>query len=105
MPAASWFYQGDGRTNDAILFAGQVHLFVKGSDEAAEKLAKELPSSTSSDYGKPFAQVFKDYEYDFFKVDAMLFSPASVIVTSVESGNSFRAGQMDEELLNKSFGA
>ena len=98
------FIKAMGRTNDAILFAGQVHLFVKGSDEAAEKLAKELPSSTSSDYGKPFAQVFKDYEYDFFKVDAMLFSPASVIVTSVDSGNSFRAGQMDEELLNKSFG-
>ncbi len=99
------FIKAMGRTNDAILFAGQVHLFVKGSDEAAEKLAKELPSSTSSDYGKPFAQIFKDYEYDFFKVDAMLFSPASVIVTAIESGKSFRAGQLDQELLNKSFGA
>ena len=37
------FVKAMGRTNDAILFAGQVHLFVKGSDEAAEKLAKELP--------------------------------------------------------------
>ena len=59
------FIKAMGRTNDAILFAGQLHLFVKGSDEAAEELAKELPSSTSSDYGKPFAEVFKDYEYDF----------------------------------------
>ena len=99
------FIQAMGRTNDAILFAGQVHIFVKGSDEAAEKLANELPSSTSSDYGKPFAEVFKAYKYDFFKVDGMLFSPASVIVTAVESGNSFRAGQLDEELLNRSFGA
>ena len=99
------FIKAMGRTNDAILFAGQVHLFVKGSDEAAEKMARELPSSTSSDYGKPFAEVFKDYEYDFFKVDAMLFSPASVIVTAVESGKSFRAGKLDEELLDKSFGA
>ncbi len=98
------FIKAMGRTNDAILFAGQVHLFVKGGDEAAEKLAKELPSSTSKDYGKPFAEVFKEYEYDFFKIDAMLFSPASVIVTAVESGKSFRAGKLDEALLDKSFG-
>ncbi len=99
------FVKAMGRTNDAILFAGQVHIFVKGSDEAAEKLAKELPSSTSKDYGKPFAEIFKAYEYDFFKVDGMLFSPASVIVTAVESGKSFRAGKLDNALLDQSFGA
>ena len=99
------FVQAMGRTNDAILFAGLVHLFVKGSDEEAEKLATALPSSTSKDYGKPFAQVFKDAKYDFFKIDGMLFSPASVIVTAVESGNSFRAGKLDNDLLNQSFGA
>jgi len=99
------FVKAMGRTNDAILFAGQVHLFVKGSDEAAEKLARELPSSTSKDYGKPFADIFKQYEYDFFKIDAMLFSPASVIVTAVESGKSFRAGKLDNALLDQSFGA
>jgi methenyltetrahydromethanopterin cyclohydrolase len=99
------FVKAMGRTNDAILFAGQVHLFVKGTDEAAEQLANNLPSSTSKDYGKPFADIFKHYEYDFFKVDAMLFSPASVIVTAVDSGNSFRAGKLDNELLDLSFGA
>lgn len=99
------FVKAMGRTNDAILFAGQVHLFVKGSDEAAEELAKNLPSSTSKDYGKPFAEIFKQYEYDFFKIDAMLFSPASVIVTAVDSGKSFRAGQLDNALLDLSFGA
>ncbi|MDD5321013.1 MAG: methenyltetrahydromethanopterin cyclohydrolase [Methylococcales bacterium] len=99
------FVKAMGRTNDAILFAGLVHLFVKGSDEAAEKLARELPSSTSKDYGKPFAEIFKRYEYDFFKIDPMLFSPASVIVTAVDSGNSYRAGKLDNALLDQSFGA
>ena len=98
------FVKAMGRTNDAILFAGQVHLFVKGSDADAEKLANELPSSTSKDYGKPFAEIFKAYEYDFFKIDAMLFSPASVIVTAVDSGKSFRAGKLDNALLDLSFG-
>ncbi len=104
-PPAPDFITAMGRTNDAILFAGQVHLFVKGGNEEAEKLAHDLPSSTSRDYGKPFAQVFKEYEYDFFKVDPMLFSPASVMVTAVETGRSFRAGRMDEDLLARSFGA
>lgn len=98
------FVKAMGRTNDAILFAGQVHIFVKGSDDAAQKLANDLPSSTSKDYGKPFAEIFKQYEYDFFKIDPMLFSPASVIVTAVESGNSFRAGKLDNALLDLSFG-
>ena len=98
------FVKAMGRTNDAILFAGQVHLFVKGSDSDAEQLAKALPSSTSKDYGKPFADIFKAAEYDFFKIDAMLFSPACVIVTNIESGNSFRAGKLDNALLDQSFG-
>ncbi len=99
------FVKAMGRTNDAILFAGQVHLFVKGDDAAAQQLANNLPSSTSKDYGKPFAEVFKQYDHDFFKIDPMLFSPASVIVTAMESGNSFRAGRLDNDLLDQSFGA
>ncbi|MFN3919589.1 MAG: methenyltetrahydromethanopterin cyclohydrolase [Methylohalobius sp.] len=104
-PPAPDFVTAMGRTNDAILFAGQVHLFVKGPDEEAKKLARELPSSTSRDYGKPFAQIFKEYGYDFFRIDPMLFSPASVIVTAVDSGASFRGGHLDEALLARSFGA
>jgi len=98
------FVKAMGRTNDAILFAGQVQLFVKGSDDSAEKLAKELPSSTSKDYGKPFAEIFKACNYDFFKIDGMLFSPASVIVTNIDTGKSFRAGKLDNALLDQSFG-
>jgi methenyltetrahydromethanopterin cyclohydrolase len=98
------FVKAMGRTNDAILFAGQVHIFVKGSDEEAKKLADALPSSTSKDYGKPFADIFKACDYDFFKIDAMLFSPASVIVTAVDSGKTFRAGHIDNALLDQSFG-
>ncbi len=99
------FVKAMGRTNDAILFAGQVQLYVQGSNADAEQLANELPSSTSKDYGKPFAEIFKACNYDFFKIDGMLFSPASVIVTAVETGASYRAGQLDEVLLDQSFGA
>ena len=98
------FVQAMGRTNDAILFAGRVQLFVSGSDDEARDLAAKLPSSTSKDYGKPFAKVFADAEYDFYKIDHMLFSPAQVSVTAVESGNTFFGGEVDAKLLTESFG-
>lgn len=91
------------RTNTAILFAGRVHLFVQGDDASAEKLAQELPSNSSPDYGKPFSRVLEDCGYDFFKIDPMLFSPAWVTVTSVESGKTFRGGNLAPDLLAESF--
>ncbi len=103
-PPAPDFLQAMGRTNDAILFAGQVHLFVSGDDAAAEALAHSLPSSTSKDYGRPFAEVFKAYEYDFFKIDPMLFSPARTLVSNINTGRSFTSGQIDQQLLLDSFG-
>ena len=93
-----------GRTNDTILFGGQVQLFVSCGDEQAEDLARRLPGSSSKDYGRPFAEVFRDYGYDFFQIDPMLFSPARVAVTALGSGRTFHAGRFDGELLERSFG-
>ena len=92
-----------GRTNDAILFGGQIKLFVQTTDAEAERLATQLPSSTSADYGRPFAQVFEDHGRDFFKIDPMLFSPARVLVNNITSGRSFSAGAVDLALLEESF--
>jgi methenyltetrahydromethanopterin cyclohydrolase len=103
-PPSPDFLTGMGRTNDAILFGGHAHVFVLGSDEAAAKLAQELPSSASRDYGRPFAEVFKSVNMDFYKIDPMLFSPAAVTVTAVESGKSFVSGKLDKALLDQSFG-
>lgn len=102
-PPSPDFMIAMGRTNDAILFAGQVHLFVNADDDDTEQLANQLPSSTSKDYGKPFSEIFKEVNYDFYKIDPMLFSPARVSVTSMMTGKTFHAGKLDKELLDKSF--
>ena len=103
-PPSPDFLTGMGRTNDAILFGGHAHLFVKGSDEAAVALAKALPSNSSRDFGRPFAEVFKSVNMDFYKIDPMLFSPAAVTVTALESGNTFTGGALDAALIDQSFG-
>ena len=98
------FVTAMGRTNDAIIYAGRAHLFVTGAAADARVLAERLPSTTSRDYGEPFAAVFKRFKGDFYAIDPMLFSPAEVIVTAVESGESFHAGRIDPKLLDASFG-
>ena len=102
-PPSKDFLTAMSRTNDSILFAGQIHLFVDASDDEAEQLAKQLPSSSSADYGKPFGEIFKAVNYDFYKIDPMLFSPARVAVSSLTTGHTFHAGQIDLDLLDKSF--
>lgn len=102
-PVAQDFMTAMGRTNDAILFGGDVHLQVRGDDASAARLAADLPSSASKDYGKTFAEVFKFYEMDFYKIDAMLFSPAKVTVTNVDTGNVFEGGYLNADLINASF--
>ena len=102
-PPAPDFLIGMGRTNDAILYGGTVHLFVDVPDDEAFELAKRLPSSTSSDYGKPFADIFKEYKYDFYKIDKLLFSPAKVIVSTIKTGKTFVEGSTNIDLVEKSF--
>jgi methenyltetrahydromethanopterin cyclohydrolase len=92
-----------GRTNDAIIFGGRVHLYVTGPDDAARALAEALPAERSRDYGKPFADIFRAAHGDFYAVDKSLFSPAEAIVTAVESGATFRAGRIAPALLDASF--
>jgi methenyltetrahydromethanopterin cyclohydrolase len=102
-PISSNFLSAMGRSNDAILFGGFVQLNVNCSDAEAERLAHELPSNTSKDYGKPFAEIFKAVNMDFYQIDPMLFSPAMVNIGNLATGNHFVAGMINEELLNLSF--
>jgi methenyltetrahydromethanopterin cyclohydrolase len=103
-PPAPDFLAAMGRTNDAVLYGGEVQLFVAGPEAAARDLAARLPSSTSRDHGKPFAELFAAAGHDFYKLDPMLFSPARVVVTALATGRSFAGGRIEPELLARSFG-
>jgi methenyltetrahydromethanopterin cyclohydrolase len=98
------FLTAMGRTNDAIIYGGLVQLFVRGPAKAARALADKLPSSASRDFGQPFAKIFKHFKGDFYAIDPLLFSPAEVIVTAIETGDTFRAGGRDVMMLERSLG-
>ena len=93
-----------GRTNDAILYGAHAVLYVRGDDESIKEIGPRTPSSASKDYGRPFAEVLKAYNHDFYQVDPLLFSPAAVTLVNLDTGNSFPYGELNREVLNKSFG-
>ncbi len=94
---------GVGRTNDAILYGATVTLWVDQPDEVLEAIVAKVPSNSSKDHGQPFAKVFKQYDYDFYKVDPLLFSPAVVTFHNLRSGRSWTAGQLEPSVLRDSF--
>jgi methenyltetrahydromethanopterin cyclohydrolase len=92
-----------GRTNDAILYGGQVVLWVRADDDLLAQVGPKVPSSASADHGAPFAEVFGRYGGDFYKIDPLLFSPAVVSFQNLTSGRSHTFGRMEPEVLRRSF--
>jgi methenyltetrahydromethanopterin cyclohydrolase len=92
-----------GRTNDAILYGGQVVLWVRADDDELAEVGPRVPSSASADHGAPFASIFERYERDFYKIDPMLFSPAQVVFHNVTSGRSHIFGEVAPEIMGQSF--
>jgi methenyltetrahydromethanopterin cyclohydrolase len=93
-----------GRTNDAILYGGHALLYVRGDDASLQTIGPEAPSTASKDYGRPFGEILAAYNHDFYQVDPRLFSPAVITFVNLDTGNSFRFGQLNDEILDQSFG-
>jgi hypothetical protein len=49
-----------------------------GPDDDLEGIVERLPSSASDDFGQPFGKVLEAAEWDFYKIDPLLFSPAEI---------------------------
>jgi methenyltetrahydromethanopterin cyclohydrolase len=102
-PVAKSDPEAIGRTNDAVLYGGRVELTVDAPDDELEAIVERVPSSASKDHGEPFGTVLEAADWDFYKIDPLLFSPAEVRLVSVQSGRSFAAGGVAVDVLEKSF--
>jgi methenyltetrahydromethanopterin cyclohydrolase len=92
-----------GRTNDAVLYGGTVHLWLDAGDEEAADLAQRLPSAASAAFGTPFGELLAAANWDFYEIDPLLFSPAAVTLTSAQSGRAHHGGGLAPEVLERSF--
>jgi methenyltetrahydromethanopterin cyclohydrolase len=92
-----------GRTNDAVLYGGEVVLWVRGDDASLEAVGPRVPSGASSDHGQAFAAIFERAGRDFYKIDPHLFSPAVVTLANLDTGRSFRFGHTLPRVIHESF--
>jgi methenyltetrahydromethanopterin cyclohydrolase len=102
-PAAADDLAAIGRTNDAILYGGEVTLWVRGDDRSLEAVGPQVPSCASSDFGRPFAAIFERYNRDFYAIDRHLFSPAVVTFANLDTGRTFRYGHTRPDVIRDSF--
>jgi len=94
-----------GKTNDAVLFGGRTYYYIKSEDgDDIKSMAEKLPSSAAEGYGKPFYEVFKEANFDFYQIDKGMFAPAEVVINDLSTGEIFREGYVNNALLMKSFG-
>lgn len=104
-PIAADDLVGIGRTNDAVLYGGEVTLWVRGDDASLAQIGPQIPSCASRDFGQPFGVTFEKYGRDFYQIDPLLFSPAVVTLVNLDSGRSLRFGATRPDVLAESFGA
>jgi methenyltetrahydromethanopterin cyclohydrolase len=105
-PVAKDDFAAMGPPNDAMFAAGKTFYTInveKEKEAELFELLKKAPASTSSSYGKPFNVIFKEAEYDFYKIDPGLFAPALYTVNNIKTGKTITVGKINESLLIESF--
>jgi methenyltetrahydromethanopterin cyclohydrolase len=101
-PVAADDMTGIGRTNDAVLYGGEVTLWVRDDDARLAEMGPKIPSAASADFGEPFAAIFERYGRDFYKIDPLLFSPAAITLVNLTSGRAMRFGELRLDILERS---
>src|SRR5262249_36093082 len=91
-----------GRVNDAIIYGGRGVVWVRATDEEIAAIGPKVPSTSSSDYGSLFRELFERSGGDFYKMDAGLFSPAQVAFVSLQSGKTHSFGKPGTDLVRLS---
>lgn len=97
-PVAADDLTGIGRTNDSILYGARVNLWVRCEDDEIAEVGPKVPSNSSPAHGRPFLDLFKEAKGDFYAIDKHLFSPAVVVFQNLNTGRSFRFGEVVENL-------
>ena len=95
-----------GWTNDAILYGATVTLVIRDGFNDRNEIGPRVPSNASSDFGRPFSEIFARYNHDFYRIDPMLFSPARVafLCFNDPGGPALVFGRLTREVLAESFG-
>lgn len=90
------------RVNTALLYGASVRYLVDCADAEIEAVIELLPFSASRRFGEQFIDLFEEGKRDFYIVDKDIHTIAQYEITNIATGNTFRAGVLREDLLERS---
>ncbi len=91
------------RVNTALLYGVSVRFVVDCDDEEIAAVIDRLPFNDSKRFGERFADLFDEGDRDFYRVDKDVHTVAVYEFWNEASGNTFRAGEIREDMLAESF--
>ncbi len=91
------------RVNTALLYGVSVRFIVDCADDEIEQVIDQLPFSASRRFGERFADLFDEGERDFYRVDKDVHTVARYEFWNEATGNTFRAGEIREDMLAEAF--
>lgn len=92
-----------GRLNDVLMYGGQSLFTVDCEDKEIEAVIDKITSDKSSDYGRPFKEIYEEHGCDFYQVPMEIYSPAKTAIINQRTGHVFKAGDLNLDILSKSF--
>ena len=94
------------RSNTYVYYGGTVGLTVDCDDkEITDILTKVvLSKETTEQYGMPFGKLLEEANGNIFEMTKFVHSVAKVIFYNIRSGNTFRCGTTDLEVLKECLG-
>jgi methenyltetrahydromethanopterin cyclohydrolase len=94
-----------GRANDALFYGATTVLYADLPDAAIEPVLKSFCFDVNSGafWGRPFVEIFEQFHRNWFEVPDLIDSPAKVIINSLQTGHSFVGGQINREVLSRSY--
>lgn len=93
-----------GRTNDCILYGGEVVLEIAGDEPSVAEIGPLAVSGASPAHGEPFRTLFEKAGGDFYAIDPALFAPAMLEFRFCDGGRSLRFGGFARDVLTRSLG-
>ncbi len=95
--------QAMDRVNTALLYGVTVRYVVDSTDEEIEAVIHQAPFNASRRFGERFINIFEEGKRDFYIVDKDIHTVACYEITNYATGNTFRGGELREDMLKDSF--
>lgn len=94
-----------GRANDALFYGATTVLYADAPDGAIAPIVEGFCFDVNSGefWGMPFVSIFRRFNCNWFEVPDLVDSPAKLIINSLQTGHSFVSGQINLQVLSRSY--